>query len=463
MTTGPAARIYGFCQSHLPRGVPVISRPPRPSDQEKPFMPIRQARLGAGIVAAVATTLAALPAVPLYASPLSPGLPGSGVRVLSSPCTAPFNPRVQQQLRQVITLLRDDYQIPGVEVGVNVPGEGCWADASGFADLAGKAPLSLGSEFPVESITKTFTATVILQLVQEGKLSLSDPVSAWVPYIQDANIITIKNLLNMTSGIYSEPDPAFERQLQADPHMVVTPEQLIRAAVAHGPAGPPGTVSYSNTNYFVLGLIAQDVTGQTIQRLITERILRPLHLTGTSVPSRAAQLPASLVHGYEIAAGNATDVTPRYALFGPELGGAAGAMISTLGDLELWAYALGTGELLTPQLQQQRLSFPAGLAASFAPLPGTGVSAILPGRYGLGIGSFGGLLGHNGGTTGYEADMFYLPSRNATIVLLINGTPAQSNGHPESGSLSDAAAISIAEIVLGSSLPAGNPQTSRPA
>jgi D-alanyl-D-alanine carboxypeptidase len=411
-------------------------------------MAIRPAGLGASIAAAAAIALAIVPSAPVSASPLSP--PGSAA---PAPCAAPFSPRTQQQLQRVVTALRSTYQVPGVEVGVNVPGEGCWADASGFADIAGKVPLTPDSEFPIESITKTFTATVILQLVQEGKLSLSDPVSTWVPYVQDADIITIKNLLNMTSGIYSEPDAAFEQKLQADPRMTVTPGQLIKAAAAHGPAGPPGVVSYSNTNYYILGLIAQDVTGQTIQQLITDRILRPLHLTGTSVPGSTAQLPASLVHGYQVAAGHATDVTPEYELFGPELGGAAGAMVSTLGDLELWAYALGTGELLTPSLQQQRLSFPAGPAAPFAPLPGTGVSAILPGRYGLGIGSFGGLLGHNGGTTGYQADMFYLPARNATIVVLINGTPA-SGGRLQGDTLCDAAAISIAEIVLGSSLPA---------
>lgn len=411
-------------------------------------MTIRSATIMTGIVAATAMTLAAaVQPAPVSASPLSHGLRGSP----ASACATPFSPRVQQQLRHVITLLRDTYQVPGVEVGVNVPDEGCWAEASGFADLAGKVPLTPGSKFPIDSITKTFTATVILQLVKDGKLSLSDPVSAWFPYVQDANKITVKNLLNMTSGIYGEPDAAFEHQLLADPHMTVTPEQLIRAAVAHGPVTPPGTFSYSNTNYFMLGLIAQYVTGQTIQRLITDQILRPLHLTHTSVPSTPAQLPGSLVHGYEVAAGKATDVTPEYTAFGPELGGAAGAMVSTLGDLERWAYALGTGELLTPSLQRQRLSFSAGPALPFAPLPDTAASATLPSRYGLGIGSFGGLLGHNGGTAGYQADMFYLPSRNATIVLLINGTPARPAGND---SLSDAAAISIAEIVLGSSLPA---------
>lgn len=423
MTPAKAARTYGF------------------------RMPIPVVGLGAAIAATAITLTASFTAAGLASAPVS-----------ASPrqCATPFSPGIQRQLNHVVALLRDTYQVPGVEVAVDVPGEGCWTGASGFADTADHVPLSAGSVFPIASITKTFTATVILQLVKEGRLALSDPISRWVPYIQDAGQITITNLLNMTSGIYSEPDSAFEQRLQADPYMIVTPEQLIQAAVAHGPVGPPGGVSYSNTNYFILGLIAQDVTGQTIQQLITDRILRPLRLTSTSIPSSSAQLPASLVHGYQIAAGEVTDVTSQYAAFGPELGGAAGAMVSTLGDMERWAYALGTGELLTPCLQQQRLSFPAGPAVPFTPLPDTGVSTVLPGRYGLGIGSFGGLLGHNGGTTGYQADEFYLPSRNATVVLLINGTPAKSSSGA-AGGLSDAAAISIAEIALGNSLPAAQP------
>lgn len=97
---------------------------------------------------------------------------------------------------------------------------------------------------------------------------------------------------------------------------------------------------------------------------------------------------------------------------------------------------------------------PAGSAAPFAPLPGTGVSAVLPGRYGLGIGSFGGLLGHNGGTNGYQADVFFWPARNATVVLLLNGTPAETGSSAGNGSLGDEAAVSLAELALGGSLPA---------
>lgn len=416
-------------------------------------MSIRPATLGTGAAAAGAIALAAVLTSPVAAAPAGHGARTPARTTAPGPCTASFGPRIRRELHRIVATLRRTYSIPGVAAGVNVPGAGCWATADGWADTTAKRPLTLGSEFPIESITKTFTATVILQLVQAGRLSLSDPVARWFPYVQNAGTITVRNLLDMTSGIYNEPDSAFEQRLQASPHQAVTPEQLIRAAVAHGPIGPPGTVSYSNTNYYLLGLIAQDVTGQPIQRLITDRILRPLRLTGTALPAGSAQLPASLVHGYEVAAGQATDVTSQYRLFGPELGGAAGAMVSTLGDLELWAYALGTGELLSPPVQRERLSFPAGPAIPFGPLPGTGVSTILPGRYGLGIGSFGGLLGHNGGTTGYQADMFYLPARNATIVLLINGTPTGAGGRVGDGTLCDAAAISIAETVLGNSLP----------
>jgi len=90
-------------------------------------------------------------------------------------------------------------------VAVTVPGEGCWVSASGLADTARRLPLTLDDAFPIGSITKTFTAMVILQLVQQGNLSLSAPVSRWLPYVPRARRITIRMLLQMTSGIENEP------------------------------------------------------------------------------------------------------------------------------------------------------------------------------------------------------------------------------------------------------------------
>lgn len=374
--------------------------------------------------------------------------PSAGTRTA---CGRAFSPGIIRQLRNVVAIARRRYQIPGIAVAVTVPGKGCWVSASGLANTLGNVPLKLTDEFPIGSITKTFTATVILQLVQQGKLSLAAPISRWVPYVQDARRITIRMLLGMTSGIYGEPAGPLAEQIFADPGKVWSPEQVVRLAVAHGPVGRAGTPGYSNTNYVILGMIARAVTGKPIQELITSRILRPLHLSHTSFPAAAAP-PALVAQGYTVDQGVAALTTAADAAADISVAGAAGAMISTVGDLQTWARALATGTLLSRSIQLQRLSLGSPLGY-FAPLPGTPASR-LPFRYGLGIFSVGGLLGHIGVAPGYTTDMFYLPAGNATIIVLANGYNDQfeaSAGEP----VSDAAAVSIAQIVLPGVLTTG--------
>jgi D-alanyl-D-alanine carboxypeptidase len=368
-------------------------------------------------------------------------------------CGASFSSRIEAELQNVATVMRRTYQIPGVAVAVTVPGEGCWVSASGVVDTVGSVQLKLGDEFPIASITKTFTATVILQLVQEGKLSLSAPVSRWVPYVQDARRITVKMLLNMTSGIYDEGGLGSQlaQDLAANPDRTYSPQQIVRLAVAHGPAGPPGTYDYSNTNYIILGMIAQAVTGEPIQQLITSRILRPLHLNRTSFPTAVAP-PALIVQGYDIIQGGHVVLAQGDSPGWISSLGAAGAMNSTVGDLQIWARALATGTLLSPAMQRQRLSL-GPVRAAWLPLPGTPVSALLPFQYGLGIFSLGGLLGHDGSAPGYTSGMFYLPARKATIIILANGDNTDfdaATGWDQR--VTDAAAVSIAQIVLPGAL-----------
>lgn len=131
--------------------------------------------------------------------------------------------------------------------------------------------------------------------------------------------------------------------------------------------------------------------------------------------------------------------------------GAAGAMISTVADLQVWARALATGALLSPSMQRQRLQLAPVPLPPFPPLPGTGVAEGLPPGYGLGIYGLGGWLGHKGAVTGYNADMFYLPAKNATIIVFVNARSPRfllSTGED----VGDAAAISIAQIGVHSAL-----------
>lgn len=389
---------------------------------------------GAAVLAAACTPVTSQPAIAAAA------------------CGHPFSPRIQDKLRNVAAVVRHTYHVPGIAVAVAVPGEGCWVNVSGFANTAVRLPLTMQDAFPIGSITKTFTATVILQLVQQGKLSLSAPISRWVPYVQHAHRITIRMLLQMTSGIYDEPGLRLLKQMLGNPGKAWTPQQVVRLAVAHGPHGPPGRFYYSNTNYMILGMVAQAVTGQPIQELISTRILRPLHLNHTSFPTAAA-LPHPVVQGYGMANGQVAAVTPAYNSRAPiSVAGAAYAMTSTVGDLRVWVPALATGSLLSAAVQRQRLRLiPASGLGSFRPFRGNPGTAALPEQYGLGIASVGGLLGHDGSVPGYTADMFYLPAKKAAVIVLVNGRNTTFEAfHGET--VSDAAAVSIAQIVLPGSL-----------
>jgi D-alanyl-D-alanine carboxypeptidase len=209
-------------------------------------------------------------------------------------------------------------------------------------------------------------------------------------------------------------------------------------AVAHGPVGPPGTSVYSSTNYIILGMIAQDITHQTIGNLITSQILQPLQLDQTTYSSSSA-LPSPSTLDYQIGSGSPERVPP-YNLSNL---GAAGGMVSTMSDMAVWDQALASGELLSPSLATKRLH-PSWLVDSVHPLPNQTGSPSLPVRYGLGLFTLGPLIGHNGEVNGYVSDVFYSPSRHATIIVFANGNDPSDN----SGGQADALTVSIADTVL---------------
>jgi D-alanyl-D-alanine carboxypeptidase len=247
----------------------------------------------------------------------------------------------------------------------------------------------------------------------------------------------------MTSGIYDEGAPGSQlSQLAAQhPDQPISSQKIVAMAVAQGPAGPPGTFVYSDTNYVVLGMIAQAVTHQSIGRLITDRVLRPLHLSQTSYPATSA-LPSPAATPYAVL----PKKTLPFPIYNPTYLASAGAMVSTVPDLARWAQDLGTGALLSKATFAERLGL-GPFVGNFVPVPGT-AGAALPAHYGLGLFSLGGLIGHNGINNGFTDDVFYLPSRRATIVVAVNGNNSSVSGE----TVSDAAAVSIADIVLGDSL-----------
>jgi D-alanyl-D-alanine carboxypeptidase len=324
---------------------------------------------------------------------------------------APFPEETRAALRVIVDRRQAQSGAPGAVAGVWIPGRGSWVYAQGVSDARARTPLGASDVFRIASITKTYVATAALQLVDEGRLGLDDPLERHLPGLGLAGgeRITVRQTLGMTAGIFSyTEDAAFLAAYAADPLLPFSPEQGIAIARRHPPDFPPGSAfHYSDTNYLIAGLLVERATGRRLHEAVHERVLRPLRLSATSFPT-TPELPAPFSRGYQPAAGGG-DALKDVTRSNPDVAWGAGAMLANLDDLRLWARALATGALLSPALQAERLRT--------TPLPG---GAALQAGYGLGVSSIAGFVGHNGGIPGYSSIAMHLTEANATIVVLVN-------------------------------------------
>ena len=317
---------------------------------------------------------------------------------------------------------------PGVLVSVTTP-DGRQTARAGVADTATGAPVPLDARFRIGSATKSFVATVVLQLVGEGRLSLDDTVDRWLPGVvagngNDGSRITVGELLQHTSGIYDFahdlPEIATAAGYQAGRFDIYTPAQLVALAMKHQPTFPPGTgTSYSNTNYVLLGMIIKQVTGHSWAHEVDARIIRPLGLRHTLIPGTLPFIPGPHAEGYSVFGGtDPVDVT----VLNPSMIDAAGSIISTTADLSRFYTALTTGRLLPP----------AQLAAMETTIPAAQLGVFWPGaRYGLGLAWFplscgGGYYGHPGGVPGYQTWDATAPDTGRTVVVSSTGDGSEA-------------------------------------
>jgi D-alanyl-D-alanine carboxypeptidase len=297
--------------------------------------------------------------------------------------------------------------IPGAVVGVWVPGRGEFTRGFGYANLATHNAMTLDDRFRIGSNTKTFVATVLLQLVDERKLSLDDTISQFDLGVAVPNEkrITLRQLAEMRSGIVDVYSiPAIQKQSEAF-WSRQTPKQWVAIAAKKRPLFAPGAkYNYSNTNWFLLGLIIEKVTHDTIQNEIATRILAPLSLSHTSFPTTNWGMPTPYAHGYSLnGKGQWIDES---AVLAPSVSWAAGAMISDMADMKRWVKAYATGTTNSAALQRARLTC----------LP-TGEGNL---SFGLGIGCSAGWYGYTGGITGYNTGAYYMPAAGATIIVFVN-------------------------------------------
>jgi len=319
--------------------------------------------------------------------------------------------------------------VPGVIIGVWIPGEGEWVSERGEAEVGTGEPIGPDNQQKIGSITKTIVSTVMMQVIGEAgfDVGLDDTLDRWYPDFPEASTITVRMLLNQSSGV-GESGRAQVDRICADPHGIPTPDELIAigAATPRADFAPGDGFAYSNTNYYLLGGILEQVTGTDLATLIHDRITEPFGMDRSRF-APDGQVTAPLTHGYSV--------------FCPELGSpvdtvdwsngqswAGGGMVSTLDDLHAWGEALGEGAGVTPELQAQRWS---DLAPNFGR---SGAS------YGLGAGvefdeATGCVLAisHAGAEPGYGTNLAYYPQTGAVLAMLGNGDGATGEAVQEVG------------------------------
>ncbi|MFJ1888890.1 serine hydrolase domain-containing protein [Streptomyces sp. NPDC088170] len=302
-----------------------------------------------------------------------------GAGAVAPPALAARSPHAERSpldheaTRAALRGLIDKGGQPGVAAQVR-DGRERWYAAEGHADTTTGRERTPGDHFRGASITKTFIATVLLQLEAEGKLSLDDTVESWLPGLirgngYDGDRITVRQLLNHTSGIANHTsDPAFAHDAvgpgfpehRYDTH---TPEELVAIALKYPPQPDPQKAPlYSNTNFVIAGMVIERVTGRSYAQEATRRVIRPLGLRGTSFPGTSPRMPDPHPVAYS-----------RFHQDAPDTGihdateqnmtwlGASGDVISTTGDLNRLQHALLHGDLLPPaQMREMFDEVPSG-------------------------------------------------------------------------------------------------------
>ncbi|MFI6638882.1 serine hydrolase domain-containing protein [Streptomyces sp. NPDC050504] len=261
--------------------------------------------------------------------------------------------------------------VPGITAQAR-DADGVWAAASGVGNLRTGAPRAKNDRFRVGSITKTFVATVLLQMEAEGRLSLDDTVERRLPGLvrgngNDGRKITVRQLLNHTSGLFDYlADEEYNRTYLAGDGFLkhrydtLSPRKHVKVALSHAPLFEPGTRnSYSNTNYVLAGLIIEKTAGRTYEAEVRDRIIEPLGLKATTNPGNSVHLPRPSGRGYAKLFESAPDRIDDVTAMNGSQGWADGDIISTTGDLNRFYRALLRGDLLPPkQLKEMKTTVP---------------------------------------------------------------------------------------------------------
>ncbi len=301
---------------------------------------------------------------------------------------------------------------PGLIALISVEGEPDLIIRRGVSNISTNEPMDEKNWFRIASNTKTFTGTAVLKLVDERRISLDSTISFYLPEykIPQGDKITVRMLGNMTSGLfnYSDDPGLWDILIKSNFTATIPPDSLLALAFRYPLKFKPGTsYEYCNTNIVLLGLLIERVTGKPAWEVIREKVVDPLHLTNTYWGGPFfLQTPYS--HGYTTIE-SLVDATN----FNPSWGYTAGAMVSNMHDMKIWAKAVAEGRLLSARMKEERLNWG-------------------PGDYGFCLERIvyrqKEWIGHPGSIPGYNSMVFYCPEKKITLVMYSNtddNLPAQ--------------------------------------
>ena len=348
-----------------------------------------------------------------------------------------LKPIDQAALQTMVDTTARELLIPGAVVLLRTP-QGEFTVSYGTTLLGATSPPGVDTHFRIASNTKSMTAAVIVLLAQDGKLSLADPVSKYVSGVPDGDKITIAELLNMRSGLYTyDDDPEFWSVLERDPTKIWTPAEVLAIAFTHPPYFPPGTdFHYSNTNYALLGLIAEKIEGKPLASCFQGRLFGPLGLKDTMLPAAGSNtIPDPYSHGYLYGGCSFRNLTDkpyppdiqaavRAGTLKPDdctgqnssYASAAGGAISTANDLAIWIKALVGGKVLNADYQRHWLDSlqPEDPSKPEGQKYGYGISQISWGPNTIYF--------HGGEMPGFNSKISYDPTNKLTLIIWTNLT-----------------------------------------
>ena len=340
--------------------------------------------------------------------------------------------------------------LKAVIVRVTVDGREVVTEAVGES-MTG-VPATPEMHFRNGAVAISYVSTLLLKLAEDGKLSLDDKLSTWLPEVPHADRVTLRQLAQMTSGYvdYVIGNTAMNDALFTDPFRAWSTDELLRYATAEPLLYEPGTNwNYSHTNYILLGLALEQATGEKLSDLLSDRVLRPLGLTST-VAALTAEIPTPVLHAFSSERRQALGVgasTPFYeesTFWNPSWTMPHGAVqTSNIYDLEATAVGIGSGQLLSPQSYEQMVSTELRGKTRAQPGCSTCMEMTEAYTYGLGIVISGNWLLQNPMFGGYAAVQAYLPDRGIAIAVATTFAP---EAFDEQGEYSNAAQMLFRKI-----------------